>query len=169
MKNIDRTSDLFTIAIAAENAAMHFYRGLSRLFSHVPEVSLFWQGMMNDEALHAQALKDIRNRMTAEQLNLPADRSLISKARRELQEFAGKCDLAAVGTLDDAYEIAYDLEYSEVNAVFQAIIGESVPSDVRLKFVTQIREHVSKLEDFSKTIVNAERMKTITAGHRRHG
>jgi hypothetical protein len=124
---------------------------------------------MNDEALHAKALQDIRDTLAAEQLDLPADRSLILKARRELQDFAVKCDFAAIRTLDDAYEIAYDLEYSEVNAVFQAIIGESVPSDVRLKFVTQIREHVSKLEDFSKTIADAERMRTITAVHRRRG
>jgi rubrerythrin len=168
MKKTERISDLFALAITAENAAMNFYRGLSLIFSHVSPASLFWEDMMNDEALHARELRNIRERLTEDQLNMPADRTLIMKAEKELEVFSGKFNLSAISTLDDAYEIAYDLEYSEVNAVFQAIVGEFVSAEVRLRYVTQVREHVAKIEDFPKTVVDLERMRKIPADHHHH-
>jgi rubrerythrin len=162
----DTIADLFTIAAAAERAAMNFYKGLARSFSYVPQVSLFWEDMMRDEAFHIQELMDIRNMLTDEQLFEPADRSIIIKEKNELERLAEKFDLKAVVTLDDAYEIAYELEYSEVNMVFRAMVSKFVSSETRSKFVlSQVRDHVAKLEDFSKSIANLENRRNILARH----
>lgn len=165
-RHSDTVADLFTIVAAAERAAMNFYKGLARSFSYVPRVSIFWEDMMRDEAFHIQELMDIRNMLTDEQLFEPADRSIINTAKNELERLAEKFDLKAVVTLDDAYEIAYELEYSEVNMVFRAIVSKFVLSEIRSKFVlSQIREHVSKLEYFSKSIANPENRRNTLARH----
>jgi rubrerythrin len=164
----DTVSDLFALATAAEKAAMDFYSELWRMFSHVPQVGLFWEDMMRDEALHARELQEIRNTLTDERLSRPADPSVVAKARSELERFSRKLALTPVETLDDAYEIAYELESSEINAVLQAIISEFVSSEVRTNFVLSlIREHVSKLEDFSKSVVGADERRNILAMHLR--
>src|SRR5271169_2137863 len=126
---------------------MNFYEGLARSFSFVPPVSLFWEDMMRDEVFHMQELTDIRNTLSDEQLFELADQSIINGAQNELKRFAEKLDLKGVVTLDDAYEIAYELEYSEVNTVFRAIISKFVSSESKSKFVlSQIREHVQNLK-----------------------
>ena len=166
MTQVDTIFELFSTAIAAERAAMNFYKGLARSFSHVPQVSLFWEDIMRDEAFHIQELMDIRNALPDEQLFEPADHALVSKAKNELKRFAEKFDLTAVVTLEDAYEIAYELEYSEVNMVFRAMVSKFVSSEDRSKFVlSQVRDHVSRLEDFSKSIVNPENRRDILARH----
>ncbi len=166
MTPADTLSDLFTLAIAAEDAALAFYRELARSFSSVPEVSRFWEDMMRDEAFHIQELTDIRNRLSDQQLREPADPSIMKKAKDGLQRFGEKLDLKNVTTLDDAYEIACELEYSEINVVVQAMITKLVPFAVKSDFIlSQIREHVSKLDDFSKSISDPERRTAILARH----
>ncbi len=122
--------------------------------------------MMRDEASHVQQLMEIRNTLSDEQLFEPADRSIVSKAKHELERFEEKFDIKNIATLDDAYEIAYELEYSEVNMVFRAIVSQFVSSAARAKFVlSQVREHVSKLEEFSKSMAAAENRRIILARH----
>jgi len=165
----DTISELFTLAIEAEKAAMNFYSDLSLIFSHVPQVGLFWEKMAKDEVIHARELEDIRSMLTYQQLTMPSNSSLITKARRELGRFSAKFDIKSIKTLDDAYDIAYELEYSEVNTVFQAIVSEFVSSDIRSKFVLSLlREHVSRLEDFSRTGFNPDNRENIRARHRQH-
>lgn len=166
MKPVDTISDLFTLAIAAEKASMNFYEELAISFLHLPDAAHFWEDLSRDEAHHMQELIDIRNTLSDAQLHEPADPSLVETIQNELKRFAEKSDLSAVITLDDVYEIAYELEYSEVNAVFQALISKYVPSGTRTGFVlSHIREHVSKLEEFSKRIADAETRRTILARH----
>lgn len=165
MTTVDTIFDLFTISIAAEKAAMNFYRWAVSSFSSVPEVSRFWEGMMRDEALHMKELEEIRSMLSDEQLNRPADQSLAEKAKNALDRFA-KLDLNAVVTLDDLYEIAYQLEYSEVNSVSVALLSKYVPLEIKSQFVlSTVREHVSKLEYFSKAIANPEHRRSILARH----
>lgn len=166
MKRIDTTYDLFAQAIAAEKDAKDFYEGLSQIFSHIPEVSLVWKRMRDDEDLHARELQDIRNGLDAEQLNSPADRSLAGKASTEIRKFSGKSALNRIGTLDDALDLAYELEYSEINTVFQAIVKEFVSSEARMKFVLSlIGEHVSRLEEFSRIIPDEEGRRKVSTLH----
>lgn len=166
MEKITTTYDLFARAIAAEKAAKDFYDGLSHIFSHVPEASLLWKQMKDDEDLHARELEDIRNGLTAEQLSSPADRSLAGEATAELRNFSGKLALRGIETLDDALDRAYELEYSEINTAFQAMVKEFVSSEARVKFILSlVEEHVSRLEEFSRIIPHEESWKKISALH----
>ncbi len=166
MRHSDTISDLFDAAIAAEEAAAFFYKGLFRIFSHVGPVGLFWKEMMMDEVMHARELQDIKKTLTGEQLNSPAKQALIDRARAELKRFSGKFNIPSIKTLDDAYEIAYELEYSEVNKVFLAILSEFVSDDTREKFVLDmVNMHVSRLDAFSKTISDPDSRKKIFALH----
>jgi rubrerythrin len=167
MTRNDTMAELFALAISAEEAAMNFYSELSLIFSHVTPASLFWEKMTRDEVLHLRELEYIRDAFTDQQLTSPPDRSLITKARKELDRFSAKFDTKAIKTLDDAFEIAYELEYSEVNTVFQAIVSEFVSSGVRSQFVLSLLgEHVSRLEDFSRAGFDSDIRKNILARHR---
>ncbi|HYA31764.1 MAG TPA: hypothetical protein VED67_03320 [Thermodesulfovibrionales bacterium] len=169
MEKISRTDDLFAGAIAAENAAKDFYKSLSLIFSHVPEASLIWERMMKDEDFHSRELQAIRNTLSDEQLSKPLDQSIADKVSAEMNNLPAKVALNKVKTLNDALDLAYELEYSEVNAVFQVIIREFVSSESRAKFVLSlVREHVSRLEEFSRMIPSTEERRKLLAVHIRN-
>ena len=71
--------------------------------------------------------------------------------------------LAEVNTLEDAYKLAYDLEFSEVNTIFQFLTIECIPSE-RLKQLihSMIDGHLKKISDFSRTFGDKELRKEIT-------
>lgn len=167
MKEDITTDDLFANAIAAEYAAKHFYEGLSHIFSHIPEVSLIWREMMDDEDIHAHELQDIRNTLTPELLGKPAERSLAVKVIAEVEKLDGKFDIKKVRTIDDAMDLAYELEYSEVNTLFRTMVKEFVSSQTRSKFVSSlIEEHVARLEELLKVIPAEEDRGKLSAVHK---
>ena len=166
MERICRICDLYASAIAAENAAKDFYRGLSHIFSHIPEVSLIWKRMMEDEDFHVRELQDIKNSLTEEELTKPMEHAVSHKVSVEIKNFSEKFALEKIVTLDDALDLAYELEYSEVNTVFQTLIREFVSSEARAKFVLSlVREHVTRLEEFSRMIPSAEKRRNLLAVH----
>lgn len=148
------TEDLFKWATAAEKEAQAFYLGLSKKFSHVPEVANFWQEMAEEERLHAEGLEEIFSSLTPQQQEAPADPDTLWKAQ-ELSQFSAFRTLQRVKTLEDAYEITHELEYSEVNTVFEFILTEFVDDETQREFViTQLREHMARLLD-SPTILHS--------------
>ena len=57
---------------------------------------------------------------------------------------------ASINNLDEAYELAHELESSEVNAIFKFLTIEFVSNAEREQFiVSQIDQHQQKLIDFS--------------------
>ena len=49
MPGDDTVAVLLDIAIDAERKAQAFYGGLARRFSHLPELSDFWRGILEEE------------------------------------------------------------------------------------------------------------------------
>lgn len=144
----ETVEQLFKHSIEIEYKAAHIYETLSKLFSHVPGLTGFWQGLMEDERRHVTILQEIQKLLTPEQLLAHSDQKMweaVAGIQRKLSE-----DLVgAINTLDDAYELAHELEFSEVNAVFQFLAAECVPSDERKQFVrSEIEQHQKKLLDF---------------------
>ena len=159
-------ADLFVLACATERAAAHFYEGLAHLFRDHPEISAFWTMMMKDEFAHERQLTEIKGGLSADRLRKPAERDLVEQLEKEVSRFMPKFDLAAIETLDDAYEVAYELEYSEVNSVYKAIVNKYVSAGDRLTFVlAQNLEHVSRLETFSKSVADETRRFSILPHH----
>jgi Lhr-like helicase len=70
------------------------------------------------------------------------------------------------GTLDDAYELAHELEHSEVNAVFQFLATDFVPSEERTEYVVAaITRHQNKLMRFNQSHGSRQWRQGITCGH----
>lgn len=140
---------LFEHAIEIEHKAAHIYERLAKLFEHVPDMSDFWSDLVQDEMIHATTLQDVQKLLTPDQLSTRSNKKMwtdVTKIRHLLNE-----DLVGtIKTLNDAYELAHNLENSEVNAIFQFLTAEFVPSDTRRKFVVaEIAQHQKKLLDFS--------------------
>ena len=154
--------ELFDRAIEIEHEAASIYTEFSRLFSHVPGLSAFWKGLVDDEMLHARTLEDVRKSLTPEQLLSPPDKEMWENVAR-IQRMLSKDLVGSIGSLDDAYELAHDLEFSEVNAIFKFLAAEFVPSQERNKFViSEIVQHQKKLSDFSRNFGDRDWRKGIT-------
>ena len=61
--------------------------------------------------------------------------------------FSAQDGLNAAQTLEQAYELAHELEHSEVNTVFEFILSEYMEQDAQRDFVTaQLKQHAARLE-----------------------
>lgn len=153
---------LFATAIAFEKKAEEFYRGLAKKFSGHPAVSSFWKSMIEDEIQHARALQEMRDSLTTEQLKSPGDDSAAIRDD-ELASFSAMYDLAKVNNLDEACEMARDIESSEMNAKIQSLVKKFIPPEMRADFVISVLEnHVSKLREFSESF-DPEKKGSISA------
>lgn len=144
-------ADLFRAAIALEEQAGAIYDQLSQRFAHLPEIHDFWQGMQADELSHAEALKRIRDSQTATDLSRRIDPKKWAEAVA-IERFLAGDRIGPVRTLDDAYMLAHEIEFSEVNAIFAFLAEKSVTLDDRADFVlSQIGHHQEKITSFNRT------------------
>jgi rubrerythrin len=135
-------------AIEAENQSRHVYVQFSQMFAHVPDVAGFWQDLAYDEAKHAHTLKKTQDSLSSEQLATPADRKLLRSVAKTIA-LVDKISLETIRTLDNAYELAHELEFSELNYVFKCVAGDFIRQDEKKKIIfSEIEEHQRKLIDF---------------------
>ncbi len=143
-------AQLFEHAIIIENKAAEIYNAFSRLFSHIPEVSAFWDGLKQDEILHADTLTEIFESLTLEQLQSPTEKQLWDNMTT-VYGLANKDLISPVKNLDDAYETTHQLEFSEVNVIYKFLAIEFIPFEERSNFLLEgIDKHEKKLMDFSR-------------------
>jgi hypothetical protein len=152
---------LFELAIEIERRAANLYEAFSKMFSHVPMLDAFWQVLINDERRHEKMLREAQKLLSSEQLRSPADDKMWRDVTRVRRRFTD--DLAeSIYTLNDAYELAHDIEYSEVNAIFQFLASEWIPSEKRRHFVhSVIEKHLNSLSSFSEMFGDRDWRKTI--------
>ena len=146
--NPESIGELFEVAIALERAAETLYRELEKMFSHYPEVSLFWKSYAEEEDGHAAYLERTRGRMSSERLSGHADITILQKAQ-ECLEKTSPVVLAGIQTLEDAYQLATELKNSEVNTIFEFMI-ENFSTDEweQSQFLqAQLKSHVARLEN----------------------
>jgi rubrerythrin len=148
-------------AIEIEYKFADIYREFSQQFSHIQEVSAFWQGVTEDEMQHAKALEHVRTSLTGEQLLSPCDEEVSEKVAG-IQRMLSKILTKPIKNLDDAYELAHELEFSEVNAVFKLLATEFVPSEERKRFVvSELTQHQRKFVEFSRNFGDRDWRKGI--------
>lgn len=136
---------LIELSIAAEKAAEELYRGLEAKFSHHEEVADFWREYAGEEAMHAAWLEQLRDSLLPKRLSAPADSDVMEDAHRALQ-VPVKRRLQDVHNLDDAYQLAHELENSETNAVFDFLINNFAEDKKAQAFLrSQLRDHIGKL------------------------
>ena len=103
--------EIFSIAIENECKVADFYTALTKLFINILEVSAFYAGMAEDEKLHTKTLQGIYNSLDQKQLNSLSEEHLF-KSVITLRDFLNKNLINSVKNLDDAYEIAHQIESS---------------------------------------------------------
>ena len=163
MIKITSLGELIETSIAAESAARKVYLGFTHKFIFRPDTSEFWQLMADDEGDHARILSEMREHVSEEDMNTPIDARMTEKAE-QLQTLDIRELVNSVANLDDAYRIAYDLESSEVNAIFNFLTIRFLSSDESYDIISAtIDRHLLRLADFSRTFGNAEQCKQIAA------
>jgi hypothetical protein len=113
-------SELFDKAIALEICAEEFYRRLAGMFSSEADVVKFWNRIADEERGHAKYLRQVREKLSTEVLAGPADESMLEMARKSLTQ--ADDGFPFVKNLDDAYNLAIELENSETNTIFQFML-----------------------------------------------
>ncbi len=142
--------DLFEHAIEIEYKAAQIYEELLKLFPHVPGLAAFWQEMREDELEHTKILQETQQLLTPEQLMMQPGGKIWENIA-VLLRMLDQNPVAEVKSLDDAFELAHEIESTEVNAIFRFLAVECVPSDKRKRFVLSvIEQHLKRLSDFGE-------------------
>ncbi len=137
--------ELFDLAIRAEEATEVIYRGLEAKFVHQPEVAAFWSDYAADEAKHAHTLECIRDTLGQERLSAPAPPKTLEDARKAAY-FPVARVLRDVRDLEQAYQLAHQLENSETNAIFEILVRDfSIAQQNCLFLVAQLNDHIFKI------------------------
>jgi hypothetical protein len=156
--------EIFSLAIAAETKARTLYTEFGRLFRHVPAAFDLWRAMAADEQLHEDKLIEMFKALPEDETLSLKDDPLFEKAESFVSGISIAKIIVDTLTLDDAYETAYALEYSEVNAVMRFVLTDLVPPEVRHDFtLSNVEQHVSRLEAFSKTVCDEDCRRSIKA------
>ncbi len=145
MSNQVTVDELFDLSIKAEKNAEEVYRALQVKFAPQSDVERFWRNYAQAEAGHARWLERIRGTLNPEQLAAPADEQVVASARR-LLAFPVERALQEIRTLEDAYQLANEIESGETNVVFEFLIVHFA-SDAQAQALirSQLREHIAKL------------------------
>ncbi len=145
---------VFQQAIKCEWKARRLYILFSKMFEDIPKVSAFWIELAKDEENHAKTLIQIHGTISNQQLNEEADKELMENIRKVLS-LVRKISIDLIKTLDDAYELAHELEFSEVNSVFNILATEFISDETRREItLSQLGNHVEKLMKFNENIGN---------------
>lgn len=143
---------LIGVAISWEEEARDFYLALSRSFPDHPDIETFWRSMAADEAEHATILRDIRAGLDEPSASREVDAETRDMVRRT-EALLGSARDARLDTLEDAYELAHQLEESEILSVFRLIMHEGVKDDERRSLLTmQLGQHVENLGEFGQSV-----------------
>ena len=147
--NPETISELFDYAVKLERATETLYRACEKLFAHSPEVALFWKRYGDEENGHALYLERIKANLEAERLAAPADVKMIWAARECLMASSLE-RLDQVQNLEDAYQLALELENSETNSIFEFMVHNFSKDELARsrKFIhTQLTTHIAHLEN----------------------
>lgn len=156
-------NELINSAIAAEDAARTIYLAFKRMFRHHPPVAAFWQTMADDENEHARVLANVHGLVPVEALTAPINVELV-QAAYELEGLNAGPLLDSISDLNDAYAVAYSLESSEINTVFNFLTIKFLPPNESYSIIASVIDpHLLRLAEFTRTFGDAEQCKKIPA------
>lgn len=142
-------ADVFSLAIEVEAKAGKLYGELVKLFAHEPAVSAFWTSLRDDEAEHAAMLQDALAELPPEKVASDADPAIWIKLV-DMNRRLDRCSPEEFETLDDAYEVAHELEYSEVSGIFSLLASGMCSKLTSMAIIEMnIDRHQSKLIEFT--------------------
>ncbi len=155
-------ADLFELSTALERQIQALYADWHTLFAASSKAASFWLGYSREEDFHANLLLNLSKQLTADQLAAPADPSIYESAMLTQQLVNGLN--REVKTLDEALELATQIEHSEVNSILEFLVTHfSSKESTKAMVQSQLREHVGKLNVLSPALIFGEDYKTIKA------
>jgi rubrerythrin len=163
LNNTETVSKLFDYAIALERAAEILYKQLEKIFAHYPEVALFWKRYAGEENGHAEYLERTKAKVDANRLSQQADDTMLKKTLHCLA-WASPKKLINIKTLDDAYQLAIELESSEINTIFEFMIMNFSTNELAKSkhFQAQLNAHITRLEnDFPNSYKNRDARQNV--------
>ena len=156
MKDLKTVGDLFEQAILCERTAKAVYSQLTQMFPDTLDASIIFDDLARDEERHAMELEMVRDGLSEVELGSSADPEMTKKLK-EMGDLSVRKLLAPVNNLNDAYELAHELEYSEINKVFEVLAMKAVPTETQKSFVlAEIRQHFAKLDVLANRFPNCE-------------
>jgi rubrerythrin len=154
---------VFTACIQNEMRAYSIYKQFTEFFANEPQICCFWAKLAMEEKLHAKALQNIQKEVSSTQLCELANNHLFQDVQMATS-FLNKYRPETVRTLDDAYEVAHEIEFSEVNAVLKLLTCSFISREIRKKaLIAQLSNHQDKLSMFSNIFGNKKFRKEIAA------
>jgi rubrerythrin len=136
--------------MAWESVARDLYARLAGWFPQEPRVSRFWEELSADEAQHIAFLQETRDGLSRDHLAAPLGEKELGIAS-QVEALLGGVRPEEFVTLYDAYELAHDLESSEINVVFRMLTVESGADLERQDLLlAQINRHLDRLTRFSR-------------------
>ena len=146
----DTMASLIERAIEFECRARDLYITFSDIFSHNDKVSTFWGQFSEDESRHMNLLEETRNTLSQEELSSPVGKKE-SASVRKVQHLLNTVTTVCIQNLNDAYELADEIENSEINAIFRFVLIKSVTAKERDMLIhAQIEEHLNRLITFGQ-------------------
>jgi Rubrerythrin len=155
-------AELFDIAIYLEEAGEGVYKHWQTLFADYPKVGAFWKEYQEEEFHHAKMLRKIKSGLTPEQLTKPADPEVYRTALNTREDT--KNIKMNVATLDEALDLATQIENSEINTILEFLVTHFSEEESTKEMVhEQMRKHVEKLNKLSPALIFGKDYKTIKA------
>jgi ferritin len=137
--------ELFETAIALEEQAKALYLALAQKFAHEEDVAEFWRAYAQEEIAHARWLSAQKARLDPAILAQPADPDVLRRARRRMEQTTASA-VAQIRTLDDAYELAHEIESGETNAILAFMIDHYERGAEAQAFMrAQLGEHMTRI------------------------
>ncbi len=149
-----KLGELLKHAMELEKVQAKIYEGLAKKFSFSKEISEFWSGMAEDEKGHYEHIKETYNQLGLDHLSKEVGNDLSSLVCKGLSELRLAC-LDNVFDLDDACELAHDVENYEAVAVLK-FVHPMLKHD-RVEISNIILAHLDKLSVFSGRFGSGER------------
>lgn len=141
---------IFEHAIETKRKVGQIYQKFAELFSHIPEVENFWRKMNMNQITHADWLEETKESLSEEEILSLPEVELVLKTH-SIRNLFDKHSEKEIGTLHDAYEIAHELELSEVNELFRVLSSQYISSEEKKNLVLDtIEEHKQQIIDLAK-------------------
>jgi rubrerythrin len=148
---------LLELAISWETQARDLYAKFANLFNHEPKVSAFWIQLSKDESGHIDVLKNILNNISTEKRLMEVGNERWNSVTR-VEGLIKEASTRKVSTLSDAYELAHQLEMSEVNTLFKILTNNYLPDEEGHKFIlSEVTEHIERLMRFGEEYTQSQR------------
>lgn len=164
MPEFGTIAHLVELAIQGERTSETFYKRVAAKFRQHPEVEQFWLQYAAEEDGHARWLEKLRQRSDPAKMTALADPAILTEAERAISISMDSL-LWSIRNLQDAYELANELEHSETNSVFEFLISYFAEDSETQSFLrAQLNDHVGRLMiDFPRHLGTGTLRRTINA------